>query len=408
MRRMKAALAATVAIAALAFAIPAQAQTVTAYEGARIITGNDSAPIENGTLVVQGDKIVGAGPAASVQVPAGATRVNLAGKTVMPMIIDTHVHLSATKEKLTNDLKRRAYFGVSAAMSMGTDNLELLPMRFETIPGGARFFSAGRGITRPEPMRPTHQINSDDEARQAVRANAALKVEIIKIWVDDREGKVQKVTPSQYGAAIDEAHKAGIRASAHLFNEEDAKGLMRAGLDIFAHGVRDKDVGDETVSMFKQRPNIMLIPNLPDRGVKVDRSWLRPGLPAEEFTKLEETNTDRPKVAEFHGIQARNLKKMNDAGVKIAMGTDGNRAWGPHEEMEDMVLAGMTPAQVLVSATRNGAQLLKIADAGTLEAGKSADFIVLDANPIQDIKNTRKISAVYLRGAMVNRSQPIP
>jgi len=406
---MKAAFAATVALAALAgFAVPTQAQTVTAYEGARIITGNESAPIENGTLVVQGDKIVQAGPAASVQVPAGATRVNLAGKTVMPMLIDTHVHLSATREKLINDLKRRAYFGVSAAMSLGTDNLELLPVRFETIPGGARFLSAGRGITRPEPMRPTYQINSEEEARKAVQANVANKVEIIKIWVDDREGKVQKVTPAQYGAAIDEAHKLGIRATAHIFNEEDAKGLMNAGLDAFAHGVRDRDVSDETVAMFKARPNIVLTPNLPDRGVKVDRSWLKAGLPADEFEKLEKDNIDRPKVAEFHGIQARNLKKMNAAGVRITMGTDGNRAWAAHEEMEDMVLAGMTPAQVIVAATRNGAQFLKINDAGTLEAGKSADFIVLDANPLDDIKSTRKISAVYLRGAMVDRSQPVP
>jgi imidazolonepropionase-like amidohydrolase len=131
-------------------------------------------------------------------------------------------------------------------------------------------------------------------------------------------------------------------------------------------------------------------------------------MPAEEFAKLEADNTDQPKAQQLYGIQARNLAKLSAAGVKITMGTDGNRAWGPHEEMEDMVVAGMTPAQVLISATRNGAELLKIAGAGTLESGKSADFIVLDANPLDDIKNTRKISAVYLRGAAVDRSKPIP
>jgi imidazolonepropionase-like amidohydrolase len=378
---------------------------VTAFEGARMIVG-DGRVVDNATIVIDGSRIVQAG--AGVQAPASATRVNLAGKTVMPMLIDTHVHLSTTREKLVNDLKRRAYFGVSAALSMGTDNLDLLSVRNENIPGAARFFSAGHGITRTEPMRPTFQINSDEEARKAVQQNAALKVDIIKVWVDDREGKVQKVTPSQYGAAIDEAHKLGLRVAAHIYNMDDAKGLMRANLDVFAHGVRDKDIDQETVDMFKARPNITLIPNLPDRGVKVDRSWLKPGLPAEEFAKLEETNVDKPKAQEFYGIQARNLAKLNTAGVRITMGTDGNRAWGPHEEMEDMVVAGMTPAQVLVSATRNGAAMLKINDAGTLEAGKSADFIVLDANPLDDIKNTRKISAVYLHGAAVDRSKPIP
>jgi len=378
---------------------------VTVFEGARMIVG-DGRVVDNATLVVDRARIVQAG--AGVQAPAGATRVNLAGKTVMPMIIDTHVHLSTTREKLINDLKRRAYFGVSAALSMGTDNLDLLSVRNENIPGAARFFSAGHGITRTEPMRPTFQINSDEEARKAVQQNAALKVDIIKVWVDDREGKVQKVTPSQYGAAIDEAHKLGLRVAAHIYNMDDAKGLMRANLDVFAHGVRDKDVDQETVDMFKARPNIVLIPNLPDRGVKVDRTWLKSSLPPDEFAKLEETNTDKPKVQELYGIQARNLAKMNAAGVRITMGTDGNRAWGPHEELEDMVVAGMTPAQVLVSATRNGAALLKINEAGTLETGKSADFIVLDANPLDDIKNTRKISAVYLHGAKVDRSKPIP
>jgi imidazolonepropionase-like amidohydrolase len=189
---------------------------------------------------------------------------------------------------------------------------------------------------------------------------------------------------------------------------EDAKGLMRAGLDAFAHGVRDKDIDDETVAMFKERPNLILTPNLPDRGVKVDLSWLRPGLPAAEFEKLEAANTDKPREQAFHGIQARNLAKLNAAGVRITLGTDGNKPWGPHEEMEDMVLAGMTPAQVILASTRNGAELLRIADAGTLEAGKSADFIVLDGNPLDDITNTRKISSVILRGVAVDRSQPVP
>jgi imidazolonepropionase-like amidohydrolase len=234
-----------------------------------------------------------------------------------------------------------------------------------------------------------------------------MGVEIIKIWVDDRNGKVQKITPAQYAAIIEEAHKLKIRVTAHIFNMEDAKGLMRAGLDIFAHGVRDVDVDDETIAMFKQRPHLFLIPNLPDRGVKVDRSWMQPGMSAEAFAKLEAANTDQPKTQAFHGIQARNLAKMNAAGVRITMGTDGNRPWGAHEEIQDMVLAGMTPMQVIVAATRNGAEYLRIADAGTLEAGKSADFIVLDANPLDDITNTRRISVVVLRGAAVDRSQPV-
>jgi len=406
MRPVKIAAAAAMTLGILAgFAVSAHAQ-LTAYEGARVIVGNGNV-VENGTIVVDGARIVQVGSAADVKVPGNAKRVSLSGKTVMPMLIDTHVHLSGKRETVIRDLKQRAYWGVSTAMSMGTDNVELLPMRDEVIPGAARFLSAGRGITRKEPLRPTFQIDTEEEARKAVQQNAAWKIDIIKIWVDDRDGKVQKVTPAQYAAIIDEAHKLKIRTTAHIFNMEDAKGLMRAGLDSFAHGVRDRDVDDETVSMFKERPHLFLIPNLPDRGVKVDRGWLRPGMSAEEFAKLETENMDRPKVNAFHNIQARNLAKMNTAGVRITMGTDGNRPWGPHEEMEDMVLAGMTPAQVLVSSTRNGADFLRIADAGTLEVGKSADLLVLDANPLDDITNTRRISLVVLRGAPVDRSQPV-
>jgi imidazolonepropionase-like amidohydrolase len=303
----------------------------------------------------------------------------------------------------------RAFFGVSAVLSMGLDNYDLLPMRDEVIPGAARFLSAGRGITMPEPGRITtpYWITTEAEARKAVEELAARKVDIVKIWVDTRDGQYKKLPPEFYGPIVDEAHKRNLRVSAHIFNMEDAKGLMRAGVDAFAHGVRDQDIDDETVSMFKARPSLILTPNLPDRGVRVDLDWLKPGLPEAEFGKLAAANTDKPREQAFHAIQARNLAKLNAAGVQITMGTDGNKAWGPHEEMEDMVLAGMLPMQVLVASTGNGAAFLRLADTGTLEAGKSADFIVLDANPLDDIKNTRRISSVVLRGAAVDRSKPV-
>lgn len=390
------------------FATPASAQVVTAFEGVRLIVG-DGRVIENATVVVDGARIAQAGGAADVRVPAGATRVSLAGKTVMPMLIDTHVHLGATRDAIVRDLKLRAYYGVSAALSLGTDSYEVLDMRGQTVPSAARFLSAGRGITMPEPGRTTvpYWVTSDAEGRKAVEELAARKVDIVKIWVDTRDGKYKKLTPEIYGAVIDEAHKRGLRVTAHIFELEDAKGLMRAGIDAFAHGVRDRDIDDEAVAMFRQRPNLVVTPNLPDRGVKVDLGWLRAGLPADEVAKLEAASTDRPEAQAAYGIQARNLARLNAAGVRITLGTDGNRPWGPHEEMLDMVLAGMTPMQVIVAATRNSAEFLRLADAGTLEAGKSADFLVLDANPLDDITNTRRISAVILRGAAVDRTQPV-
>ena len=404
MRRVNA-IAAAAAVAVAGLTVPARAD-VTAFEGARLIVGNGSV-VENATLVIDGNKVVQAGQGASV--PAGAQRVNLAGKTVMLMLIDTHVHLSPARDRLIRDLKMRAYYGVSAAMSLGLDNYDLLDLRGHTMPDAARYFSAGRGITMPEPGSITapHWITSEAEGRKAVDELAERKVDIVKVWVDTRDSKFKKLSPDLYGPIIDEAHKNNLRVTAHIFDLEDGKGLIKAGVDAFAHGVRDRPIDDEFLTLWKQHPNLVLGPNLPERGVKVDLTWMKSGVTPEEYEKLEKANVDNAVLAAFHGIQARNLAVMNKAGARIVLGTDGNRAWGPHEEMQDMVLAGMTPMQVIVAATRNGAEFLRIADAGTLEAGKSADFIVLDANPLDDITNTRKISSVVLRGVTLDRSQPV-
>lgn len=376
------------------------------YEGARLIIGDGSAAIEKGTFIVEDGMFTVVANTGAVTVPAGATRVDLNGATVMPTIIDTHVHLSRERDPLINDLTQRARFGVSAAMSLGQDEGEAVyQLRSENIPGIALYRTAGRGITAPEPGRTEipHWVTTIEEARAAVQAEAALNVDIIKIWVDDRNGQFAKLTPELYGAVIDEAHNNNLRVVAHLFTLEDAKGLVKAGVDAFAHGVRDVDVDDEFMALVKANPAFVLGPNLPARGVATDLTWLAGAIPAEQLQQLQAAPTGQPEVLAAYGIQSRNLARMSSAGVTVVLGTDGNTPWGPHIEMEDMVAAGMTPAAVITAATGNGAAYLRLDDRGTISAGKRADFIVLDANPLDDITNSRRIRTVYLAGEAVQR-----
>jgi imidazolonepropionase-like amidohydrolase len=396
-----------VAIGTLAVAsLTLRAQsTVTIFENGRVIIG-DGRVLENASVVVDGSRITQVGAAASIKAPAGATRVSLAGKTLMPTLVDTHVHTSTTREALIKDLKDRAHFGIGAAQSLGLDPGDFaFQVRGETIPGAARFFTAGRGITAPEPGRTDvpYWITTEAQARKAVQELAANKVDLVKIWVDDRDHKYTKLSPALYSAVIDEAHKNKLRVIAHIFALEDAKGLLKAGIDAFAHGIRDTDVDAEGLALFKSHPNVVVVPNMPDRGVVADYSWLKGHISDGELQKIQAAATARPDVAATWAIQGRNLKKLSDAGVKIAMGTDGNTAWAPHVEMADMVAAGMTPAQVIVASTKTSADFVRLPNTGTIEAGKTADLLVLDGDPLTDITNTRKISAVYLRGAAVSR-----
>jgi imidazolonepropionase-like amidohydrolase len=412
--------------------LPHASAQATLFEGARLINGG-ATPVENSAFLVENTRITRVGRKGEIPAPSGATRVDLTGKTVIPALVDAHSHLgwaviktgridkdSYTRDNLIDHLQRIAYFGVAATLSMGIDPGETAyQIRANPPPNTALLRAAGRGMGMPNAgpgqayWRPVaYGVSTEAEARKAVQELAAKKVDVVKIWVDDRNGTVPKLTPALQRAIIDEAHKNGLRVSAHIYYLADAKDLLRAGVDIFAHGIRDRDVDDEAIALFKQHPNVTVIPNLPDNPAAVqDFTWLAETLPASEIQRMQNAIKNRTPEAEkrardFFGIQARNLAKLNAAGVRIAFGTDSGTSvgWTAHAEMADMVSAGMTPAQVLSSATRISAELLKLDQLGSIAAGKSADFVVLDANPLDSIANTRKIARVYQRGKELDRA----
>lgn len=418
-------------LAALSLQATGQAPRTTAvtlYEGARLIVGDGSAPIENSAFIVDNSRFTRIGRKGELQLPNGALRVDLTGKTVMPAMIETHSHVGwvnhrtgsnapQTRENFADHLQRYAYYGFAAVMSLGRDPGELaFQVRAEQLPGAPLFRTAGRGFETPDRGGPAgrseapYAITTEAEARKGVQELAAKKADMVKIWVDDRGGKVRKLSPELYRAIIDEAHKHNLRVVAHIFGLADAKELLRSGIDGFAHSVQDADIDDEFMTLIKQRPNVFFGPNLPSRGVAEDPGWLSDTVRPEEIKRMRDAIANQKpdavqRARERFAITARNLVKLHAAGVRIGLGTDQTgEAWPAHVELADMVAAGLTPAQVIVAATQTSAQILRLDQLGTMAAGKSADFIVLNANPLDDITNTRRIARVYLRGQEADRA----
>src|SRR5688572_6761288 len=407
------------------------AGTAVLFEGSRLIAGDGAAPIESSAFIVENGRITASGRKGELQLPAGASRIDLTGKTVMPALVDAHSHLgytdvtrmtttaaNYTRENLVDHLRRYAYYGIAATLSMGVDRGELpFELRAEPVAGAALFRTAGRGIALPNAgpgadyrKDAAYGVTTEADARTAVRELAAKKVDIVKIWVDDRDGTVKKLPPEMYRAIIDEAHAQGLRVVAHIFDLADAKALLRSSIDGFAHGVRDLDVDDELIGLFKARPDVFIIPSLPARETADDLLWLSDTVPAAEIQRLRDARAARTPAAvkqaiALYDVQARNLARLRAAGVRIGFGTDAGISvgWTAHTELADMVAAGMTAADVIVAATRTSAEVLGLDQLGTIAAGKSADFIVLDGDPLQDITNTRRISDVYIRWQRVDR-----
>jgi len=413
------------------------------FERARLITGDGSAPIEDSAFVVDDDRFLRIGRRGEVEAPPGAIRVDLSGKTVMPALIEVHAHLGYwrgwetsasyfTREQLLDDLQRLAYYGVGAVLSLGADRREVAyalrdEWRRSPLPDAARFLTAGQGLALPKAgpagvlSEAVYSVATESEARAAVQELAKNKVDRwIKIWHDSRRGLLP---PPVYTAIIDEAHRHQLRVAAHVHELEDFKDLLRAGIDGFAHPTwrqtSVEPVDDELLALFRQRPDVFIgtsfwTPRNQIYGPRpywIDEPILRETFSADEIRRLENSRTPKNAAETWaQGPVPRSVQRLKAAGVKFGLGTDmggGGPAYfgfSSHVELESLVKAGLTPLEALVAGTKSSAEFLGLDSVGSVAPGRSADFIVLDANPLDSIANTRRIPRVYLRGREVNRA----
>jgi imidazolonepropionase-like amidohydrolase len=417
-------LAATAMVCAAADGPP-----IKAFVGARIVDGTGKPAIEHGVVVVEGGRIREVGPRDRVRVPAGAEKIDVTGKTIVPGLVNAHGHVGAafglrtgnevyTEENLLRQLGLYARYGITTVFSLGGDREEGFRLRAAQSNARldrARLYLAGPVITAKTP----------EEARRAVDEAAALRPDFIKIRVDDNLGTTPKMTPEVYRAVIDRAHERGLPVATHMFYLADARGLLEAGSDFLAHSIRDLDVDAETISLMKKR-DVCLCPTL-TREVSAFVYESRPAFFDDPFFLKEadkpvldellepkrqeamRTSTSAQRYKAALETASRNLKKLADSGVRIAFGTDSGmparfQGYFEHMELDLMAKAGLTPMQVLKSATGDAARCMRAAGKiGTIEPGAWADLVVLDKNPLESVRNLHAIESVWIAGNRVAR-----
>jgi len=397
-----------------------------AFIGARIFDGTAAAVLEDGVIVTEDGRITAIGLRENIPVPEQARLIDVAGKTIIPGLINAHGHVGGvrglesghyTEENLLRQLRLYARYGVTTVNSLGDDGPEGFAVRDKQQNAEldhARLLLAG----------PVLSPNTAAEAVLAVDQAAKNKPAFIKIRVDDNLGRTAKMPPAVAQAISDRADQLGIPLAVHTYYLQDTKDLLRGGADFVAHSVRDVHVDQELIDLIKAR-DICYTPTLTrevstfvyenEVGFFSDPFFLNEIDQAIVETLREPTRQQRmrenPSAQQYKAslpIAMTNLKLLADAGANIAMGTDSGpvarfQGYFEHLEMWMMADAGLSPLQILRSATSVAAACLNLTDVGILEAGKWADLLILDKNPLDDIRNTRTISEVWIGGTQIPR-----
>ncbi|HYK18610.1 MAG TPA: amidohydrolase family protein [Bryobacteraceae bacterium] len=422
------------------------------YEGARFIIGDASPPIENGALLVQNGHITAFGPKGSVKAPAGAGRIDLSGKTVIPALNNVHVHAgyegyvswsveNHSVENMLDHMEREAFYGVGTTMTMG-DQPDEFAIKFQRdqaagkFPPAARFFFSA-GIAPPgggpdqlliqatTPLHTVREVSTPEQAVAAVRDIAAKRITQVKFWVDNRDntrGGMKKLQPEVFAAITEEAHRHGMMVHAHATNLDDQKAVVKAGVDVLVHTIANVKLDDEFLTLLKEKkPYWAPVMGLGDTAelcepdnefvaqsmqdsvvaeVRAGNTWLRSlpcsAAPTAQFLQREEN-------------LKYNFMKYIQSGARLVLSTDAGLSqkhsfgFADHHEMAMYARYGLSPEEILIAATSRPTEVLRIKDTGTLSKGKRADFVVLNASPLENIHNLRDIDSVYLYGVKLDR-----
>ncbi len=407
---------------------------VTALTGARLIDGTTADPIDDSVILIEGERITAAGPRSAVKIPSHAQVVDLVGKHILPGLIDLHVHYEPSPEEMPRILGAQLALGVTGVRSIGTDDDERLAVLRRAQLGefpAPSVWTAGLGFTAPG-GHPIAQANvyrpvTAEDARTLVKELGVRNVDFVKMWVDSKYGALPKISLSVREAIVNEAVEQVIPVVAHIFDEADVYHLGELGVVAFLHSVRDKQPVDRRFLDYVAQKGIWFTPTL----TVIESNWAlaeNPQLiledaeglagmsaearanvqdPAWRAQKLENAPLEilKPEL----GVSQRFVKQLDDAGLYIGLGSDSNGAtipagWGTHNELRLLVEAGLSPRDAILAGTARSAMRLNIgSERGRLVPGFRADLIVLDADPLEDINNTRAISRVMQAGRWVDR-----